>query len=276
MIKALAFDIDGTICYGQNKISPFLRQVLRALENRLHIVLATGRPYEDLQAFQKKNAFYTPAVLLNGAAVAETNGRLTRCCYLPPQQAASVCKILQELDLPFVCYTQTGNIEFSCARKSYQRLMWEYLTADADIKGLLDSFIPYAEQPFSADAVFKIETVFEDLTQIEEARERLASLSGIHVVRSMAFNLEITSAQANKGAKLAEYMQAQGYRIEEVLVFGDSENDLSMFERFPHSVLVNNVAHSFSPAVESVIGPCQKDSVAHELIRRFDLDITKP
>jgi hydroxymethylpyrimidine pyrophosphatase-like HAD family hydrolase len=47
--------------------------------------------------------------------------------------------------------------------------------------------------------------------------------------------VEITAKNVNKGNTLLEYCQLNGISKDEVIVCGDSGNDIPMFERFPHS-----------------------------------------
>lgn len=58
MIKMLAFDVDGTITAGNNEITQRLRSVFDQLENKgFKLVLATGRPYEDLYPLKRRMIF---------------------------------------------------------------------------------------------------------------------------------------------------------------------------------------------------------------------------
>lgn len=245
MIKVLAFDVDGTLTCANNELDPSLRQKLVVLSKKgMHIVLSTGRPYEDLKAFQNKNGFYTHAIMLNGAVMLDPDQNLYNFKYMDQMIAKQVCQVLEHLDLPFICYTKENNIEYPCSKMSYGNVMLMRLGQNSDIRNLLDSFVLIDDQ-FDHEHVFKIETVFEDLTEIEKARKALETITGIHVVSSMNFNLEITLSSVSKGQSLLEHIESLGYDESEVLVFGDSENDRSMFERFTHCVLVENEENDF-------------------------------
>ena len=83
MIRLLAFDVDGTLCHEKNEISKPLKSVLTILQKQgMEMVLATGRPLVDLNAFRQKNNFYTPAVFLNGAAILQKDDSITDCVFL--------------------------------------------------------------------------------------------------------------------------------------------------------------------------------------------------
>lgn len=259
MIKALVFDIDGTLTVKKNEMSSTLRDKLQNLrEQGMQIIMATGRPVTDLMEFQKENCFFTPAVILNGAAVLN-DGEMSCCQYLQRDCVSRIMEQLVAQDLPFVCYQKESNVVIDSSRGSYANVMQHYLP-EANLQSLFESFVSYKADTFDKEKVLKIETCFPDLQQIAHVREQLLTISGINVVRSMHFNLEMSDQQANKGKKLLEYIHALGIQKEEVLVFGDSENDISMFDVFPHSVWVNNrQGHVLRAQYET--NPCYEDGV---------------
>lgn len=261
MIKVIAFDVDGTLTCSNNELNPFLHQkILGLMDQGIHVVLCTGRPYEDLKAFQNKNDFYTHAIILNGAVMLDPDQNMHNFKYMDQTIAQNVCQVLQSLDLPFVCYTETKNIEYSCSKMSYGDVMLMRLGQDSDLHDLLNSFTLVDDQ-FKYEKIFKIETVFEDLSTIDQAREALETIEGIHVVSSMNFNLEITLSKTNKGKSLLEYVESLGFDQSNVLVFGDSENDRTMFELFPHCVFVANEENDFDYPAQYRCKSCQENGI---------------
>ena len=66
--------------------------------------------------------------------------------------------------------------------------------------------------------------------------------SGLSVLSSFENNMEVTSQKAKKGIMLKQAMKHFGFLPEEVVVFGDGENDISMFQEFPCSyAMINGV-----------------------------------
>lgn len=263
MIKVLAFDIDGTLSYKANSITPTLRNELNRLqEEGFRIILATGRPYEDLLTFQRKNDFYTEAILLNGAAIIDQKQKLGFFQYIDQRIVKSVCEVLRGFDVPFVCFTSKGNFEYICSRMRYGDVMKKYLGDESELKDLIDSFVFVDKQVFNYEEVFKIEIMFENLHEIGKVKDALSKIKQIQVVSSMNFNLEITSSSTNKGKILKNYIESLGYQEDEVMIFGDSENDRSMFELFSNSVLVENPENDFSCSHKYKALPCKEDGVA--------------
>ena len=65
--------------------------------------------------------------------------------------------------------------------------------------------------------------------------------------------LEVTAPKANKGDALLKYCERHNIKPEEVLVCGDSGNDLTRFSKFPHSFARSQASDSFKAKANHVI-----------------------
>ena len=77
-------------------------------------------------------------------------------------------------------------------------------------------------------SVYKILLFSDDRVMLGRIDGELAEHKNLAVSSSFPTNLEITDVRAQKGPVLKAYIESLGYRIEEVMVFGDSRNDESM------------------------------------------------
>lgn len=246
MIRLLAFDVDGTLSHEKNEVSKPLKRVLGILQKQgMEMVLATGRPLVDLNAFRQKNNFYTPAVFLNGAAILQKEDVVTDCVFLDEKESSYLISMLRQKGYPFVCYMESKMVEFLGSEKRYAQIMGAHLNHEPELETLFNSFELYDPTSFEMDRILKIEICFEDVHVIPDVKEMILNHVNLHAVSSMGFNLEITSLSANKGKKLKSYAQDRHFKEDEVMVFGDGENDISMFEQFKHSVLIENKNHLF-------------------------------
>ena len=79
----------------------------------------------------------------------------------------------------------------------------------------------------------------------------------IAVASSFETNLEITDVKAQKGPVLKQYIESLGYKMEEVMVLGDSMNDYSMLSMdFGAAVAMENAV----PEVKAVAGYVTKSN----------------
>lgn len=66
----IALDLDGTLLTEQKKISPFTKKVIQEAINEGHIVvIATGRPHRSSIMYYKELGLQTPMVNFNGALI---------------------------------------------------------------------------------------------------------------------------------------------------------------------------------------------------------------
>ena len=217
MIKMLAFDVDGTITASNNEITPRLRAIFDQLEKKgLKLVLATGRPYEDLYPLKKKNDFFPATVLLNGAMIRDEKDNKIFAHYMSSDLVEAVCKILQQFDVPFVCFTKDKNVVYQSSKQTYGQVLGIYLPdSELEMHGLIDSLVSVEETDFNYEETLKIEALFEDISLVDQAREALKDVTGIDVVSSMNFNLEITPDYINKANALQEYVKYEDINEDE-------------------------------------------------------------
>lgn len=72
----------------------------------------------------------------------------------------------------------------------------------------------------------------------------------------------IMPAGWNKGAAVRFLAERMGIGLDEVVVFGDAGNDLTMFDVVTHSVAVENATEDAAAAARWHIGRCDEDAVA--------------
>ncbi len=94
---------------------------------------------------------------------------------------------------------------------------------------------------------------------------------GITVTSSSVHNIEITSEAASKGKMLKKAAEFFKVSEEDVVVFGDGENDESMFWEFGHSRAVKNAVPNICFLAEKIIDSNRNNGVAKEInyIRRY-------
>jgi len=81
--------------------------------------------------------------------------------------------------------------------------------------------------------------------------------------------MDILHCLASKGAAVTKVKRQVG--ATNVICFGDSDNDLSMFELADESYAPENGKVNIRKAASAIIGHNQEDGVAHFLRERFSL-----
>lgn len=101
---------------------------------------------------------------------------------------------------------------------------------------------------------------------LKEIEGKIQKNPNLAVASSFANNLEITDAKAQKGPVLKEYIESLGYTMDEVMVFGDSMNDYSMFSMdFGATVAMENADERIKAVAKYVTKSNIEDGVAYTI-----------
>lgn len=87
-------------------------------------------------------------------------------------------------------------------------------------------------------------------------------IDGLDFDKPMLGYTNVMPSGWNKGAAVKALCEHMGIGLDEVVVFGDAGNDLTMFEVVEHSVAVGNATPEAAAAARWHIGPCAEDAVA--------------
>ena len=133
--------------------------------------------------------------------------------------------------------------------------------------------VAYMDELEAAKApIYKLFLYSEDKEMLDELKMRLEKNKDIAVASSFPTNLEITDVKAQKGPVLKEYIESLGYTMNEVMVLGDSLNDLSMIEMdFGATVAMANADPEVKSAAKYITKSNAEFGVAYaieELLKR--------
>ena len=119
--------------------------------------------------------------------------------------------------------------------------------------------------------MYKVFLFNGDLDMLDRIRRRLEENPDIAIASSFISNLEITDVKAQKGPVLKKYIESLGYNMDEVMVFGDSLNDLSMLSMdFGATVAMENAVPEVKRAAKYITKSNDENGVAYairELLR---------
>ncbi|WP_166397781.1 HAD family hydrolase [Rubrobacter marinus] len=220
----VCLDFDGTLVDDEGRIHPADVELL-ANERSVAFVPATGRPLHSVRrTFERYELFVGrpipfPLVLENGAAVYDENEELrAQRCFDPDLQDALMRVVLASTGANFLIYSldEVG-----------------LLRPDEKLLSLVRRF-DMDPQPFDPDAMKPLTKVAATAGDLETLRAFEASTAGLplELTYSLPNVLELTPVGVHKGQGLAtlldgtERADAGG----EVVVAGDGENDLALFD----------------------------------------------
>lgn len=248
-IRILASDLDGTLLNEKSKLSVETVEAVKAVQDAgIRFVAATGRAWSTAHPIFRQAGLEVDYVLLNGAEFRTSSGDVIYQEALDREKAQKIMDYLSAKSMDFEVNTDLG--DFSTDRKK--------CPSASELQDL-DKF--WSRNP----QILKFFVFSADLNSIEKTRRNLKDRKGIFLTSSAPWNIEITSPIADKGMMLTRVTEFYQISNEEVMIFGDGENDKTMFQRFRHSCAVENAVPTILSLAESVIESSQNNGVAKEI-----------
>jgi Cof subfamily protein (haloacid dehalogenase superfamily) len=220
--RLAAIDLDGTLLGPDKKVSEENAAAVRRLnENGAKVVIASGRRHQNSIRFQRQFELDGPIIACQGGLIRDgESGNVIEAHFLPQTVAREITKeganagvreIYYHLDHLYVAERNNEWIEL------YESRVGEKTETIADL-GLLDG-----------RRALKI-VWYGDPLILEQARPRMAERyrEKVDLLSTEKENLEFMPRGINKATALAKVAAELGVRAEEVLAFGDGENDVQM------------------------------------------------
>lgn len=255
MIRVLASDLDGTLLDKKCRISAETAEAVEMAQRAgIRFVAATGRAWGTAYPFFQKAGIKADYVLLNGAEFRASSGTIIYQETIQRNAAERIMDYLSVMDMDFEVNTNKG--DFSTNTKM--------CPSASDFPNPVEF---WGMKP----KILKIFVFSEEPAILEKMKTYLRGWKEIFVTSSDNWNIEITAANAQKGKMLKKVTEFYQISADEVMVFGDGENDETMFREFPHSCAVENAAPVIRSLAEKVIESNQNNGVAKEIYQIIGL-----
>jgi Cof subfamily protein (haloacid dehalogenase superfamily) len=272
-MKLIVFDLDGTLLNNVSKVSPFTHKTLQLLKhNDIAYTVATGRSLDSAQAIIHGYDFTLPHIYSNGVIIWD-----------PQNDSLSLDNCLTSKEAHYILDTTLLQkiTPFISAIDQQQHYIFHPEVTHAAEKRLLDIFkqrknltvLPISHMPNDID-ITNISMIGESneidtIQQNINTQTHLIAYSGPAIEGQGLKWMDIHHSDANKGNAI-EQLREQ-LNVSEIICFGDSDNDLSMFAVADESYATANAKADIKAAATGVIGHHHEDGVAHYLRERFSL-----
>lgn len=275
MIRLVACDLDGTLLDEQHEIPKENAEAIKRLQRAgIAFITATGRTYDSVVPLLDPYGIQCEHLLVNGAVMKDRHGVTFYENPMKLSHAHQVMDILQGEDLCFNLYTSEGSLtpDIEKAKQEFITHMMMNGMKEEDIMEVMErhSFCRYEREIHDTEAylkeqpvIYKMETFGGTPEAANRVRKKLGCVEGLALSDSISKNVEITEYTAQKGFTLKKYCESKGIGLDEVIVMGDSMNDLSMMQMFPHSIAVGNASDRIKEAASYVTKSNQELAVAY-------------
>lgn len=259
-VKMVVTDLDGTLFNSQEEVAEENRRAFHnVIRQGVIPAVATGRIKSEARyAFEAIGAdrYFMG---MNGCRTVDMQaGKIIYEHLLPRNIINEIYQRLDALNIFFQMYTDTGVkcTPFSYAQRYSSGLAAPYLARFGEqIAELPLEMIDNAQ-------VYKFLVVAQDERQLDAVRQAFTHYGDVKLVSSLHNYLEIIPAQVNKGVALKALCRYLSIDTSEVMVIGDSENDIEILQIAGVGVAMDNAKPHVKAAARFVVPSNDQHGVA--------------
>ena len=282
MIKLFATDLDGTLLLSKQpgcdeKIYNTLKQMI---DKNYLMCFATGRNLREIEMEEYLWRLPAYVVSMNGAIILDQKHNLLKSYPFSYEVTKAICEEFANYPLEFLGmrdkWVQQDKESFEAyvleniPDKFKQAINYEEIACTFFSKNIFNA----SSEEIALNKIYKIDFMCCDDSIEKIIRERLFHLFGkdmFHIAYD-GMSIEITRKEADKGTALLYLSELLGIKKEEVAVFGDSGNDVTMLASFPHSYAMENAAEKAKESANHIIGNNNDYAVTAEMMKIINRD----
>lgn len=271
MYKAVVSDLDGTLLNSDQEVSDISKRVIRKLvEKGVKFFIATGRAYPDARQIMESIGIKIPLISANGGVINDENGEEIYRNNLEPKYRDIL------LDIDYAPISDLIHINV------YSDNRWFLVKNER-------KFNPFEEDPVY---MYEIETVenlkkmdvtkiffigpHADLLKLEKII--LDRTNGeVNVTFTLPECLEIFDLEVNKANAVKRLSEIYGFKMDEVVAFGDGFNDYEMLKTVKKGYIMKNAHYTLKQALpkNEIVTSNSRNGVALKLLELFNISLVE-
>ncbi len=270
---------DHTTIHEDNIIA-----VQRIQAKGVPFIVCTGRDYEQVKLCLEPVGIKCPLITLNGAKTYDSEGNLIETNSIPVNEVRVVLEKLAENGLYAEVMTTSGvyTTHYDTRMKDLSDWIREQepgITEEKVSESLeefkkilrLQSIETYEEilmddsQEYLKISAFSKEGPIAFVEIREFVKKEMPDLA---ITSSFYNNIEVNHVNAQKGIALKKYAEANGYRLEKTLAFGDNGNDISMLQEVGFGYVMAN-AEDYVKAISTFHTSANTEGGVAQIINQY-------
>ena len=250
MIKMIVSDMDGTLLNSDLVIS---EENLKAIEmvrkKGIRFCIATGRPEQLVKEYIEPLQMEDPMILYNGSVIGHPfkEHRLYDL-KLKKSDIRKVIDYCESNQIIYMPYTKDKiiskpNFRVDFFMKRNEKLEEKNRCVFKDIRGM--------EEILKND-INKVLLIEKNEEKFLKAKEFVINLGRFEIASSQSGFIDINPEGASKGKALQILAKHFGYTMDEIVVFGDQDNDVSMLEVAGYGIAMRDASPKALKAADEI------------------------
>ena len=255
MIKAIFFDIDGTLLSHKTRSVPVsARKAIQTLQEKgIHCVCASGRSMMEIEELPINDVPFDSYIALNGQVVFNKDREFLFGNPIQNEEKELIIHLFNEKKTPVMMIEKD---------RIYMNFVNDYvIKAQADVSTPVFGCEEYSGNDFYMVSVY-----------VDSEHEELFRTKFNHclVTRWHDLGLDIVSKEGGKVAGIQKYLEMNDILLEETMAFGDGENDMEMLKYAHIGVAMGNGKEAVKEIADYVTDDIDEDGVFSAL-KHFNL-----
>ncbi|WP_241581107.1 pyridoxal phosphatase [Rosenbergiella nectarea] len=268
--RVIAVDLDGTLLTSQKQVLPeSIEALTRAKAAGYRVLIVTGRHHSAIHPIYQALALTDPAICCNGTYSYDYQKRsVINSDPLPAEDTEIVIEALRQAKIKGLLYAGDAMyyeqptahvIRMQAWAEQYPAELRPVFRQVNDLRSVIESGEP----------LWKFTLAHADLAQLHSFADRVEAAAQVVCEWSWTDQIDIAKRGNSKGKRLAEWVSAQQLSMDQVVAFGDNNNDLSMLERAGIGVAMQEAKQEIKDRCQVVIGSNDAPSIAQFIESRL-------
>lgn len=269
--KMIAIDMDGTLLNDKKEVSKENKiAIKKASELGVKIVVCTGRIFTSARFYASLIGTAAPIVASNGAYIREKDeNRIIYKKAINKEILPELINVIESFGLTLHLYTNQSIYTKELVNLALNYIRWNEVVSEGEkveVKVVKDF-----EDVINSEEILKVALVCDDIELLRKLRSKISEEFDVSIVSSNSNNIEIMAKGISKGNAVKILADYFGYKREEVICVGDSENDISMIEYAGLGVAMGNGIDYVKSIADYITDTNERDGVA-KVINKFILN----
>ncbi|WP_067839353.1 Cof-type HAD-IIB family hydrolase [Amphibacillus sediminis] len=277
--QAIFLDMDGTLLDQYNRVSDNAKQVIDHIRKQgIYVFIATGRGKEEIYPTAPEG-FEVDGVISSNGMTGYLGDELLFEHTLPFEVVKRIVEQAREMRIYYEVFPTSGP---SQAEIIDQPMLNEAVKGPrpesvginewVERQEVIERGINWVERIEDGrySKLYTFSKSRTDIIQWQKVLDQMKQELPFTTSSSTAHNIEIMVANKNKATGVKSFLDRIGLTSDQILVMGDSYNDLEMFKLAGHTVAMKNAPTEIQALADEVTTyTCNEDGVYHYLRDRF-------
>lgn len=258
MVKAVFFDVDGTLVSHRYKRVPesTIESLAKLRENGIKIFLSTGRHLQELDKLPLQNLSFDGYVTLNGQLCADQDKKILYSVPLAREETDTLVSIFEKKEFPLILVEEKGlyiNFINDVVRKTQEAIS----TPLPDIAKYEGAPVYMAIGYFTPEEEYVLKELLPDSCKM---------------TRWGNGGVDVIPRYSGKVMGIQKILEHYHLKQEEIMAFGDGENDRDMLAYAGIGVAMGNAEDDVKSKADYITDDIDKDGI-EKALKHFQLII---